>query len=45
MLVKKGKEEQGENERLTRKKLPRIRKYCDHIFKSALKPGGRREGA
>ena len=39
MLVERGKEEQGENERLTRKKLAWSRKNCDQIFKSALKPG------
>ena len=41
MLVEKGKEEQGENERLTRKKLPWSRKNCDQLFKSTLKPWGR----
>ena len=40
MLVEKGKEEQGENERLTRKKLPLSRKNCHQLFKNALKPGG-----
>ena len=41
MFMRKGTEEQGENEKLVRKKLPWSRKNCDQIFNSALKREGK----